>query len=746
VIDEELLQELLAKASSLYNNGDYQGAIEVWNEILQSDPSNIKAQEGIQMSHLLIGDLDPGLEAGGGQQPADGGEPANVALTPQEVEARLGEGVARVKSLMAERKFPEALEGARSLVPIDPGSEEVQKLIEEAQQSFESAPFIEEHLTLARELMAQERHDEAEAECRKVFALDRSNPDAADLLRQMQRPVPPEAETPASTETGHPPAFAGGAEAQYAPAAAGGADDLELIDIPDTSAPIAEDDSPGRDEGGEQEIIEAKEVVPPAVRMVPASDEDEAAKQRLLEDPSLAEPPSATAGEEIPAPAESPGGQKDPAEWENELAQLNLKEEEADLLGESPATQDAAPADPAADTGADADLMSLLDEEFATTEGAIVSDGEPAGATNAIPLSPPDESQDEPVMEEGGPPSATSGIPVAPPLSETASAPSPAQPLEEPVEEMPAEPVGEPEPEPEPESALIRRVPAAPGQSEGRSSIPKYFALLGVVILLAGGAAWWFLFRPSPAGAKGDPGGTAAPPAGASSSPPAGADAGPIPTPIGGPSRKPIQQPAGDGAAAAAAPLVEVVTEPPPDVDAKATMALSPQEVEQRIEGHLSRGRRLLAREDWQGARKEMRAAMALDPFNLQVRTLSDRADAKIEEQEELLREFGEVRRMFDAKDYQGTLWKLYRIRRDPALGNVERYIRNSWYNWAAVSMRAGNNGDALEKIGEALATDPKDAEARKLQGFAERYAARAKDDVYYAFADTIELRSIDQN
>ena len=31
------------------------------------------------------------------------------------------------------------------------------------------------------------------------------------------------------------------------------------------------------------------------------------------------------------------------------------------------------------------------------------------------------------------------------------------------------------------------------------------------------------------------------------------------------------------------------------------------------------------------------------------------------------------------------------------------------------------------------------------LQGFAERYAARAKDDVYYAFADAIELRQIDE-
>jgi hypothetical protein len=192
-------------------------------------------------------------------------------------------------------------------------------------------------------------------------------------------------------------------------------------------------------------------------------------------------------------------------------------------------------------------------------------------------------------------------------------------------------------------------------------------------------------------------------------------------------------------------PLVEVVPDPEPEVDTRATTALTPQEVERRVASHLSRGRRLLAQEDWQGVRQEMRAAMALDPFNLQVRELSDRADAKIEEQEALLREFAEVRRMFDAKDYQGTLWKLYRIRRDPALGDVERYIRNTWYNWAVTSMRGGNNGDALEKVGEALATDPQDGDARKLQGFAERYAARAKDDVYYAFADTIELRALDE-
>lgn len=764
MIDEELLQELLAKASSLYNNGDYKGAIEAWNEVLQADPSNNKAREGIQMSHLLIGDLVPEPAEGGGPAPADGGEPTNVALTPQEVEAKLGKGVARVKALMAERKFPEALEGARSLVPIDPGSEEVQHLIEEAQQSFESAPFIEEHLTLAGELMAQERFDEAEAECHKVFALDRTNPDAAALLRRMQRPVPPEAEAPLQPEApSQAPEQDAGANEPPPSTGAGVADDLELIDIPD--APVtASDSSPTPGEGeDEPEVIEAKEVVPPSVRMIPATEDDEAAKQRLLEDPSL-EGSAAGAGAGRTAARDKDAGdggapqagepqqdQKDPAEWENELARLNLKEEENDLLGEGPASQDAAPADdPASDLSADADLMSLLDEEFAGTEGAIVTDGEPApSGVEAIPLANQPESRGEPGEGEGGPPSEYQ-IPSAPPMGETA-APPPASAVEMPVEEMQAEPEAPiedavPESAPAPEEAPARERESIPLQVEGGSNLPKYFALFGIVILLAGGGAWWYLFRPSPAAAQGDPGGTAAPPSGASSTPPANAEAGPIPTPIGASSRKPVKQAASGEAAAAAVPLVEVVNEAPaPKVDTEAATALTPREVEQRVAAHLSRGQRLLAKKDWKGVRKEMRAAMALDPFNLQVRDLSDRADAKIKAQEELLREFGEIRRSFDAKDYQGALWKLYRIRRDPALGDVELYIRNSWYNWAVVSMRAGNNSDALEKVAEALATDPRDEEARKLQGFAGRYAARAKDDVYYSFADSTELRAIDE-
>ena len=54
MIDDERLQELLAKASSLSNSGEYKGAIDAWKEALGVDPGSQKAQEGIRMATLLL--------------------------------------------------------------------------------------------------------------------------------------------------------------------------------------------------------------------------------------------------------------------------------------------------------------------------------------------------------------------------------------------------------------------------------------------------------------------------------------------------------------------------------------------------------------------------------------------------------------------------------------------------------------------------------------------------------------------
>ncbi|MBI1950244.1 MAG: tetratricopeptide repeat protein, partial [Acidobacteria bacterium] len=101
VIDDEELQDLLTRASSLYNNGEYQGAIEAWKEALSVDPQSQKAKEGIRMATLLIGDFESTPTGAWEEAPAaaDGAEVAPADQPAEEAEARLELGTARVKQL-----------------------------------------------------------------------------------------------------------------------------------------------------------------------------------------------------------------------------------------------------------------------------------------------------------------------------------------------------------------------------------------------------------------------------------------------------------------------------------------------------------------------------------------------------------------------------------------------------------------------------------------------------------------------
>ncbi len=51
---QSAVQQLLSKAAAFYHAGDYQQAVQVWNEILNLDPSNQRAKEGIRMASLLL--------------------------------------------------------------------------------------------------------------------------------------------------------------------------------------------------------------------------------------------------------------------------------------------------------------------------------------------------------------------------------------------------------------------------------------------------------------------------------------------------------------------------------------------------------------------------------------------------------------------------------------------------------------------------------------------------------------------
>jgi predicted Zn-dependent protease len=160
---------------------------------------------------------------------------------------------------------------------------------------------------------------------------------------------------------------------------------------------------------------------------------------------------------------------------------------------------------------------------------------------------------------------------------------------------------------------------------------------------------------------------------------------------------------------------------------------------------HLADGRRLMAGEKWQEARAELAAALALDPVNFECKEMLDQVQAKVDEEVKVTRDLDEARRAFADKDYQGALWKLYRLPRDPRLGNIDVYIRNAWFNWAVVGLKGGDATDARQKLTEVLTVDPGDAEAKKMMDVADRYSSRSKDRVFYSFTDSLRFRAFDQ-
>lgn len=804
MIDDERLQELLSKASSLYHSGEYKGAIEAWHEALSVDPESQKAKEGIRMATLLLGDWQPASEPGPSEEApleaADGGAEA-ADLSAEEQEARLDVGIARIKQLMAQRKYSEAIEGARGLLPTSAGSDEVQKLLGEAQQAFESAPFIDEHLTLARELFAQERYAEAEAQCQKVFVLDATHPAAKTLLGQIRERVQQGLARAASQLGGMTvklslpqvqAAGRGGKEAAQAarpaqpkPApegrAFGGETVIQPGDEPATSgaAPPPESDGDAAREqeevaarslldqafeqagveeppaaeppaAPEPEIVEATTIVAPTTRVVPRAPARPAPAAPDPAPPGPASAPAAGAGAAPAAEVPPPAGQDETTAWETELTQLNLKVGEREILKGTGAKAAAV----SSSDGSEADLMSLLDTNLGgqaapAPGGAAAGKDHAAGSIPVAGIRPATAGPKEAPRE---------GAPVPAKWKRETTRPEPAL-----VES--AEPVLETKPRP--------RDRTRPAPSAGRRSWGGKFLLLLILLAAGGGAGWWFYLGPGSAGGAGWPRWPLAPPSG--SSPPNAVDPGQtaIPTPIGGGTRQPNQepqdgpppQPGGSAVAAAAAPppggpgapaagtasAGQSVAPPSrpqatnPEPIKPPTPQLSPEEIHRRVAVFTADGRRLLAQGKWREARAKLNAAQALDPANFQIKELTDQAQAKIDAEQQVQDEFDSMKKMFDEKEYEKALFKLYRLPRDRNLGDIDRYIRNGWYNWAATLMKAGNPTDALRKLSEALDVDPDDAAALQIQEVAERYRARAKDATYWAYCDKLKLRTLDQ-
>jgi len=123
---QEEIQTLLDQASSLYNDGQYDDAIALWNQVLASEPQNARAREGIKMANLLLSDW---------VQPATPQSAPPVATTDP-------------------------------TLPLDAG-------------------FVDEQLALARHYTMLGDAVEAEAACRRVLEVDAANQVAAEILASL---------------------------------------------------------------------------------------------------------------------------------------------------------------------------------------------------------------------------------------------------------------------------------------------------------------------------------------------------------------------------------------------------------------------------------------------------------------------------------------------------------------------------------------------------------------------------------
>ena len=232
---------------------------------------------------------------------------------------------------------------------------------------------------------------------------------------------------------------------------------------------------------------------------------------------------------------------------------------------------------------------------------------------------------------------------------------------------------------------------------------------------------------------------------GSAAGPQAAPGTAPAPDAASGPGGSAQHAGAGQAASIAGAPAPGGSLRSSEPIKPPTVPAISKEEMQRKIASYTADGRRLIGLRKWREARAKLNAVLALDPANIEVKELADQAQGRIDEEQKLQDEFYSTKQLYTEKDYENALRKLYRLPRDKGLGDIDLYIRNSWYNWAVVLMKAGNSKDALAKLSEELTVDPDDAAALKLQEVAEKYTARAKDKTYYAFTEGLALRAFDQ-
>jgi len=246
-MNQEELQQKLEQASQFYNASAYDEAAAVWKDILQAEPQNERALEGLKMVELLTQDFT---------------EPDTAPAAADA--AQVQEAVQRVQELLDSGDTDAAREGVEVLLQIAPEDPAVQQCAARLEAGADPSEFTAEQLTLARHYVMMDDGDEAMEACRRVLSVDPDNAEAKELLSQAGS-----GEASSSPVASGPPVPTGEAFPE-APAAGESLEDDDLLSFDLDSLEDASGVPPAPDP------MEA--AIPPAAQ-APAGDED--ADQRI---------------------------------------------------------------------------------------------------------------------------------------------------------------------------------------------------------------------------------------------------------------------------------------------------------------------------------------------------------------------------------------------------------------------------------------------------------------------------------
>jgi len=212
-MSQNQVQSLLEKAGDFYNRGQYDKAIETWNEVLRTDPVNQKANEGIRMAGLLKSHDDDHETAS-----------AEPSENPDDFRDRIEAIMVRVRDLVAAGNFEDAVDGCTLLQDLAAGDPDVDRLCEEVRRAVPqqpqpeaAAPFVspgahrsttagdvESQLLAARKALERGDEDEATRAASAALAQDPGCMEAIGILSMTGNAPVPAARSSAPRDMGGP--------------------------------------------------------------------------------------------------------------------------------------------------------------------------------------------------------------------------------------------------------------------------------------------------------------------------------------------------------------------------------------------------------------------------------------------------------------------------------------------------------------------------------------------------------------